>query len=70
MLFSSLLTVFHTRFTISELKRKINRYSILTVTELGLPVSGSSTRISKSYVPTDSELKFHKMEIENWHYSV
>ena len=36
------------------------------VTELGLPVTESSTRISKFYVPTDSENKFNKMEIDNW----
>ena len=36
------------------------------VTELGLPVTESSTRISKFYIPTDSENKFNKMEIDNW----
>ena len=33
--------------------------------EFELPVSESSTRISKFYDPTDSEHKFHKMRIEN-----
>ena len=41
-------------------------YSILTVIELGPPVSESSTRISKFYNPTDSEHKLHKTRIENW----
>ena len=59
---SSLSLVFHTNFVTSELK-KANKYSIPTVSELGLE---SFTRISKFYVPTDSELKFRKMEIENW----
>ena len=45
---------------------KANKYSILTVNELGLPVLESSTRISKFYAPTDSEHKFNKTEIENW----
>ena len=36
------------------------------VTELGLPVTEFSTRISKFYIPTDSENKFNKMEIDNW----
>ena len=36
------------------------------VIELGLPISESSTRISKFDVPTDSEHKFNKTEIENW----
>ena len=39
--------------------------SILTVIELGLPVSESSTKISKFYAPTDSEHKFHKAGIES-----
>ena len=45
---------------------KSNKYSIITVIELGPPVSKSSTRISKFYAPTDSEQKFHKTGIENW----
>ena len=45
---------------------KANKYSILTVIELGLQVLNSSTRISKFYAPTDSEHKFDKTEIENW----
>ena len=44
---------------------KTNKYSILTVTELGLSVSESSTRITKFYTPIDSEHKVHKMEIKN-----
>ena len=43
-----------------------NKYSILTVNELGPPVLESSARISKFYAPTDSEHKFNKTEIENW----
>ena len=43
-----------------------NKYSILTVNELGLPVLESSARISKFYAPNDSEHKFNKTEIENW----
>ena len=34
--------------------------------KLGLPVSESSTRTSKVYVPTGTEHKFNKMGIENW----
>ena len=34
------------------------------VTELGSPVSESSTRISKFYDPIDSEHKFHKTRIK------
>ena len=45
---------------------KANKYSILTVNELGPPVLESSARISKFYAPTDSEHKFNKTEIENW----
>ena len=45
---------------------KANKYSILTVTELGPPVLKSSTRIWKFYTPTNSELKFYKSRIENW----
>ena len=45
---------------------RANKYSILTVIELGLPVSESSTRISKFDVATDSEYKFNKTKIENW----
>ena len=44
---------------------KANKYSILTVTELGPPVSESSTRISKFYTPFDSEHWFNKTGIEN-----
>ena len=43
-----------------------NKYSILTVNELGPMVLEFSARISKFYVPTDSEHKFNKTEIENW----
>ena len=45
---------------------KANKYSILTVTELEPPVSESSTRIWKFYAHNNSELKFHKLGIENW----
>ena len=44
---------------------KANKYSILTVIELGPPVSESSTRISKFYTPFDSEHWFNKTGIEN-----
>ena len=44
----------------------MNKYSIVTVIELGLPVSESSTRTSKLYALTDSERKFHKTGLENW----
>ena len=44
---------------------KVNKYSILTVNELGPPVLESSARISKFYAPTDSEHKFNKREIKN-----
>ena len=43
-----------------------NKYSILTVNELGSTVLESSARISKFYAPTDSEHKFNKTEIKNW----
>ena len=33
--------------------------------ELGPPVLKSLSRISKFYIPTDSEHKFNKKEIEN-----
>ena len=58
----TLSSVFHTKFTISELKS----YSILTVNKLGPPVLESSARISKFYASTDSEHKFNETEIENW----
>ena len=38
----------------------------LRVIELGLPVSESSTKISKFYDLEYSEHKFHKTRIENW----
>ena len=44
----------------------LSKYSILTIAKFGPPVSDFSTRISKSYAPTDSEHKFHKTVIENW----
>ena len=43
-----------------------NQYSILTLIELGPPVSESSTRILKFYALTDSEHKFDKTEIAYW----
>ena len=42
-----------------------NKHPILTVIELGLPVSESSTKISKFYAPIDSKHKFYKVGIEN-----
>ena len=45
---------------------KGNMYSILTVIELGPPVSKSSTWISKFYDPTDSEHEFYERKIKNW----
>ena len=36
------------------------------VIELGPPLSGSSTKISKFYNHNDSEHKLHKTRIENW----
>ena len=58
----TLSSVFHTKFTISELKS----YSILTVNKLGPPVLESSARISKFYASTDSEHKFNKTKSQNW----
>ena len=43
-----------------------NKYSNLTVIELGPPVSESSTRISKFYAPSNCKHKFNETEIENW----
>ena len=45
---------------------KAKKYSILTVTELRLPVSESSTRSRNFMSSTDSKHKFHKTEIEIW----
>ena len=45
--------------------RKANKYSILTVIELGLPVSESPTSSQNFMSPSDSEHKFHKTGIEN-----
>ena len=45
---------------------KANKYSILTVNELGPLVLESTARISKFYAPINSEHKFNKTEIENW----
>ena len=44
----------------------MNKYSILTVIEVRPSVSESSTRITKFYVPTASELKFRNTGIKNW----
>ena len=52
--------------TVTFTIRKTNKYYLLTVIELGLPVSESSTRIPNLYTPTDSEYKFHNTGIENW----
>ena len=43
-----------------------NKYSILTVKELGAPVLVSSARITKFYAPTGFEHRFNKTEIKNW----
>ena len=45
---------------------KVNKYFVLMVSETGLPVLESITRISKFYALTDSEHKLNKIEIENW----
>ena len=42
-----------------------NKYSFLTVIELGQPVLESSTMISKLYALIDYKHKFHKAGIEN-----
>ena len=42
-----------------------NKYSFLTVIELGPPVLESSTKISKLYALIDYKHKFHKAGIEN-----
>ena len=39
---------------------------IVSLVELGPPVSESLTRVSKFYDPTYSEHKFHKTRIKNW----
>ena len=44
-------------------EKQISILSKLIVIELGLPVSESSTSISKFYDPTDSERKLHKSKI-------
>ena len=44
---------------------KANKYSILTVTELGTPVSESLTGCQNFMLPTESEHKSHNMGIEN-----
>ena len=43
----------------------VNKDSIRTAIELVLPVSDSSTKISKFHALTDSEHKFHKARSEN-----
>ena len=43
-----------------------NKYSILTVNELGAPVLVSSAVISQFDAPTGFEHRFNKTEIENW----
>ena len=52
--------VFHTTFTVSELK---NKYSSLT--GVGPPALESSVGVSKFYAPTDFKHKFNKTKIEN-----
>ena len=44
----------------------VNKDSIRIAIELGPPMSESSSKISKFYVPTDSEHKLNKTRIENW----
>ena len=44
---------------------KSNKYFILTVIELGPPLSGSLFKISKLYAPTDSKHRFNKARMEN-----
>ena len=63
MLSVSLSSVFHTEVTILELTA--NKNSILTLIELGSPVSESYTKISNFYAPTDPKNKFYKAGIEN-----
>ena len=65
MLSVSASSVFHTELTILELTSKYRKHSIQTVIELGPPLSEFCTKISKFYAPTDPELKFHKVGIEN-----
>ena len=47
-------------------KKQTRILSQLTVTELGRPVSKSSTRISKFHDPNDSAHKVYKTRIENY----
>ena len=56
--------VFHTKFSISKSQAK--RYSVLTSTKLGPPLSESSTKISNFHAPTASEHKLCKTGNENW----
>ena len=63
MLSASPSSVFHTKLTIQNWEA--NKYSILTVTEPGPPVSESSTKILKSKAPTDSEHKLN-LDIPKW----
>ena len=61
---SSISSLFHTNFTTSELKSTEVFHSNGNWTRT---VSiGFLNKYLKIYHPTDSELKFHKMEIENW----
>ena len=58
MVFASPSSVFPQSFQYQYWKA--GEYSILAVTELGLPVSETSARISKFDAPTESEYKFNK----------
>ena len=49
-----------------KFEKQMRILSQLTVTELGLPVSESSTRISKFHDSNDSEHQFYKTRIKNW----
>ena len=66
MLFASPSSFFKQSSHIGIDTKIINKDSIWTAIELGLPVSESSTKISKFHAPTDSEHKFHKARIESW----
>ena len=59
MISASPSSVFHTNFTISEMKSK---YSVLTVIELRPLVSESPARISKFYDPLILDTNFIKLE--------
>ena len=45
---------------------KASKSFSLTVIEVGRPVLQSSFRISRFYIPTDSEHRFNKTRMEHW----